>query len=99
MGSSILAALLAQTERIRGGLMVTCNTFRHPGVLAKMATTVDIISGGRVEVGIGAGWLAAEHEQYGIPLPPVGERLRRLTPAWRVMKLLWTRERATFGGS
>ena len=95
-GWTILAALLAQTERIRGGLMVTCNTFRHPGVLAKMATTVDIISGGRLELGIGAGWMAAEHEQYGIPLPPVGERLRRLDEACQVMKLLWTYPRATF---
>ena len=98
-GWTILAALLAQTERIRGGLMVTCNTFRHPGVLAKMATTVDIISGGRLELGIGAGWMAAEHEQYGIPLPPAGERLQRLDEACQVMKLLWTEPRATFEGT
>ena len=98
-GWTILAALLAQTSRIRGGLMVTCNTFRHPGVLAKMATTVDIISDGRLEVGLGAGWLEAEHDQYGIPLPPVGERLRRLDEACQMMRLLWTERRATFDGA
>ena len=89
-GWTILAALLAQTRRIRGGLMVTANTFRHPAVLAKMATTIDRISGGRLEVGLGAGWFEAEHAQYGLPLPPMGERLRRLEEACRVLKALWT---------
>ncbi len=97
-GWTALAALLALTKRIRGGLMVTSNTFRHPPVLAKMATTVDRISGGRLEVGIGAGWLDPEHEQYGIPLPPVGERMRRLEEACQIMRALWTERRATFVG-
>jgi F420-dependent oxidoreductase-like protein len=97
-GWTILAALLALSSRIRGGLMVTANTFRHPGVLAKMATTVDRISNGRLDVGLGAGWLEAEHEQYGIPLPPPGERLRMLDEACQVMLALWTQERATFEG-
>ncbi len=98
-GWTILAALLALSTRIRGGLMVTANTFRHPGVLAKMATTVDRISGGRVEVGLGAGWMVDEHEQYGIPLPPPGPRLQMLDEACQVMIALWTQERATFEGA
>jgi len=97
-GWTILAALLAQTRRIRGGLMVTANTFRHPGVLAKMATTVDRLSGGRLEMGLGAGWFEAEHAQYGLGLPPVGERLARLEEACRVLKALWTEPRATVEG-
>lgn len=97
-GWSILAALLALTRRIRGGLMVTANTFRHPAVLAKMATTVDRISGGRLEVGLGAGWFEAEHEQYGLPLPPMGERMRRLDEACQILKALWTARRATVEG-
>ncbi len=97
-GWTILAALLALSSRIRGGLMVTANTFRHPGVLAKMVTTIDRISNGRVEVGLGAGWLVDEHEQYGIPLPPPGERLRMLDEACQVMLALWTQQRATFEG-
>ena len=97
-GWTALAALLALTRRIRGGLMVTANTFRHPGVLAKMATTVDRISGGRLLMGLGAGWFEDEHEQYGLPLPPVGERLQRLEEACQVLKALWTEPRATFEG-
>lgn len=97
-GWTILAALLAQTERVRGGLMVTANTFRHPGVLAKMATTIDRLSGGRLEVGLGAGWMEAEHEQYGLELPPVGERLGRLDEACQIMKALWTEPRASVEG-
>ncbi len=93
-----LAALLAQTERIRGGLMVSSNTFRHPSLLAKMAATADVVSGGRLEVGIGAGWFEDEHAQYGIPLPPVGERIRRLDEACQIMKALWTEPRATVVG-
>ena len=98
-GWTALAALLALTTRIRGGLMVSSNTFRHPSVLAKMATTVDVISGGRLEVGIGAGWFEDEHEQYGIPLPPVGERIRRLDEACQILKALWTEPRATVEGA
>jgi F420-dependent oxidoreductase-like protein len=97
-GWTLLGALLAQTRRLRGGLMVTANTFRHPGVLAKIATTVDRISNGRVEVGLGAGWFAPEHEQYGLELPPVRERLHRLDEACAVLKALWTSPRATFDG-
>jgi len=98
-GWTLLTALLVQTTRIRGGLMVTANTFRHPALLAKIATTVDVVSGGRVEVGLGAGWFEAEHEQYGLPLPPLGERMRRLEEACRILRALWTEPRATVAGA
>jgi F420-dependent oxidoreductase-like protein len=97
-GWTVLTALLAESRRIRGGLMVTANTFRHPAVLAKMVTTLDVISEGRVEVGLGAGWFEDEHRQYGLPLPPLGERMRRLDEACQVLKALWTMPRATFDG-
>ena len=97
-GWTILTALLVEARRIRGGLMVTANTFRHPAVLAKIATTVDVVSGGRVEVGLGAGWHEDEHRQYGLPLPPLGERMKMLDEACSVLKALWTSPRATFEG-
>ena len=75
---SLLAGLAAVTERLRFGTMVSSNTFRHPGVLAKTVATIDQMSGGRLEIGLGAGWHEREHESYGVPLPPVGERFDRL---------------------
>ena len=98
-GWAILTALLVESRRIRGGLMVTANTFRHPAVLAKMATTVDVISGGRLDVGLGAGWFEEEHRQYGIALPPLKERMARLDEACQVLKALWTSPRASFDGA
>jgi F420-dependent oxidoreductase-like protein len=98
-GWTVLTALLVQSRRIRGGLMVTANTFREPALLAKIATTVDVVSGGRVEVGLGAGWFEEEHRQYGLSLPPLGERMRRLDEACRILKTLWTEPRATFEGT
>jgi F420-dependent oxidoreductase-like protein len=98
-GWTVLTALLVQSRRIRGGLMVTANTFRHPGVLAKIATTADVVSGGRVEVGLGAGWFEEEHRQYGLALPPLGERMKRLEETCRILEALWTEPRATFEGA
>src|SRR5262245_39732499 len=98
-GWTVLTALLVQSRRIRGGLMVSANTFRHPALLAKIATTVDVVSGGRVEVGLGAGWHEEEHRQYGLALPPIGERMRRLEEACRILEALWTQERATVEGA
>src|SRR5256885_15249913 len=83
-GWTLLAAFAAQTKRIRIGQMVTGNTYRHPAVLANMATTIDIISQGRLDFGIGAGWNELEHTAYGIPLYQPGERLRRLAEACEV---------------
>jgi F420-dependent oxidoreductase-like protein len=98
-GWTVLTALLTQSRRIRGGLMVGANTFRHPAVLAKIATTVDVVSRGRLELGLGAGWFEEEHRQYGLALPPVGERMRRLEEACRVVLALWTEPRATVEGT
>ena len=72
-GWTLLAAYAARTTRLRLGLMVTANTHRHPAVLAHMAATVDVISGGRLDLGIGAGWNEYEHRSMNIPLYPPGD--------------------------
>jgi F420-dependent oxidoreductase-like protein len=97
-GWTLLSALAARTERLRLGLMVTGNIYRHPAVLANMATTVDIISNGRLDFGIGAGWNELECTMYGIPLYKPGERIRRLGEACEVIKLLWTETVTNFDG-
>ncbi|HTK11627.1 MAG TPA: LLM class F420-dependent oxidoreductase [Ktedonobacteraceae bacterium] len=97
-GWTLLGALAARTERIRLGLMVTGNTYRHPAVLANIATTVDVISNGRLDFGIGAGWNQTEHDMYGMELYAPGERIKRLGEACEVIKLLWTETRANFDG-
>lgn len=97
-GWTVLAAFAAVTKRIRLGLMVTGNTYRHPTVLANIAATVDVISKGRLDFGIGAGWNEFEHTAYGIPLYKPGERLRRLDEACEVIKRMWTEKQATFEG-
>ncbi len=93
-----LAALASQTRRMRIGTIVAGNTYRHPAVVAKMAANVDIISGGRLICGMGAGWQENEHRAYGIEFYTVGERLARLEEACRVLKALWTEPKATFKG-
>jgi F420-dependent oxidoreductase-like protein len=95
---SSLSALAALVPRIRLGTIVLSNTFRHPAVLAKMAAQIDIISGGRLVLGLGTGWMASEHEAYGIPLPTMRERLERLDEACQVIRSLWTKRRSTFNG-
>src|SRR5215467_5497608 len=97
-GWTLLAAMTEATRQVRIGNMVTGNTYRHPGVLAKIATTVDHLSGGRLEFGLGAGWAEVEHTMPGLEFPGVGERLRRLGEACQVVKKLWTEERADFEG-
>jgi len=83
---------------MRVGTIVLGNTYRHPAVVAKMAAQVDIISGGRLILGLGAGWQENEHAAYGIPFYTVGERLARLDEACRVIKALWTQSKATLDG-
>jgi len=97
-GWTALAALAMATKNVRLGVMVTGNTYRHPAVLAKMATTIDIISGGRLILGIGAGWFELEHREFGMPFPQVAERLARLDESLEVIKRLWTEGRASFTG-
>ncbi len=97
-GWSILAAMAAVTQRLRLGVMVTGNTYRHPAVLANMAATVDVISDGRLELGLGAGWHEEEHEAYGIDLPPLRERFDRFDEALEVVHLLLTQPVANFSG-
>jgi F420-dependent oxidoreductase-like protein len=97
-GWTLLSALAARTERLRIGLMVTGNIYRHPAVLAKIGATVDAISHGRLDFGIGAGWNETECNMYGIPLYAPGERIRRLGEACEVVKRLWTETVANFDG-
>jgi F420-dependent oxidoreductase-like protein len=93
-----LSALAAQVPRLRVGTIVLGNTYRHPAVVAKMAATLDVITGGRLIVGLGAAWQENEHEAYGMPFYTVAERLARLDEACEVMKRLWTQERTSFEG-
>src|SRR6266542_3864156 len=86
------------TKRVRIGTLVTGNSHRHPGILAKMAVTVDHLSGGRLDVGLGAGGDELVHAMLGIALGPVPERLDRFEEACQVLELLWTEPRATFAG-
>ena len=97
-GWTSLAALAEATERIRIGVMVSSVSFRHPALLAKIAATLDVISDGRLEFGIGAGYLEAEYRMYGIPFPAAGVRLGQLDEALQVCRLLWTEERSNFSG-
>lgn len=85
-----LAALAQATSRVRLGILVTGNTYRHPAVLAKQATTLDHISDGRLEFGIGAAWHTYEHEAFGIPFWSARERAERMEEAVRLIKMLWT---------
>jgi F420-dependent oxidoreductase-like protein len=93
-----LAALGAITERIRLGSMVSPVTFRHPALLAKAVTTADHVSGGRVELGIGAGWNVREHEAYGFRFPELPERLERLEEQLELIVRQWTEDDLTFEG-
>lgn len=97
-GWTTLAAFAAATRRLRLGLMVTGNTYRHPAVLTKIAITTDIISGGRLDFGIGAGWNEYEHNSMGLELYQPGERIRRLDEACQIYKSLCTEDLTTFEG-
>ena len=97
-GWTALAALAAATRRIRLGVLVTANVHRHPAVLANMCATVDVVSGGRLEIGLGAGWNAQECDAYGLPLFGVRERLERMDEAAQVLRLLLTQETSSYDG-
>jgi F420-dependent oxidoreductase-like protein len=93
-----LAGLAAITTRLRLGALVSPATFRHPSVLAKTVTAVDHISGGRVELGVGAGWNEREHEAYGFEFPPLGERMGLLEEQLGVMRGSWAQGPFSFAG-
>ncbi|MEC7923772.1 MAG: LLM class flavin-dependent oxidoreductase [Actinomycetota bacterium] len=97
-GWMVLASLLHETKRIRGGVLVTGVHFRHPSVLAHMAATLDWSSGGRLELGLGAGWTQEECDMFGIPLGTVGERLSRFEESVEVIVRLLSGETVTFNG-
>jgi alkanesulfonate monooxygenase SsuD/methylene tetrahydromethanopterin reductase-like flavin-dependent oxidoreductase (luciferase family) len=95
---TLLAAMAQATQHVRIGSIVTGNVYRHPGVLAKMAVTVDHLSAGRLDMGIGAGGDDYADPMLGLEPRPVRERIERLDEACQVLKLLWTEETATFSG-
>ena len=95
---SLVTALGALVDRVRIGSLVFGNTYRHPAVLANIAATVDHVSGGRFTLGVGAGWQVNEHEQYGIELPPVKQRLDRFVEALRVLHGLLRQPTTTIDG-
>jgi F420-dependent oxidoreductase-like protein len=97
-GLTLLSAMAAHTQRLRCGIIVTGVTYRNPAILAKMATTIDHVSGGRMELGLGAAWYEEEHAQYGVPFPPIGVRMDMLDETCRIVRALWTQQRATFEG-
>lgn len=87
-----LSALSGITSRVRLGTLVTCASYRHPALVAKMGATLDVVSSGRFILGIGAGWYAEEYAAYGYPFPAPGERVQRLRDAVRVIRAMWTEE-------
>jgi F420-dependent oxidoreductase-like protein len=97
-GNTILAALAARTRRVNLGLMVGGVTYRNPALLAKVTTTLDVISGGRAILGIGAAWFEGEHRAYGFDFPPLRERFERLEEALRICRAMFTKERPSFEG-
>lgn len=97
-GWTLLAALAACTKRARIGVLVSSNTFRHPALLAKEAATVDHISNGRLDLGIGAGWYAPEHEMYGLDFPPPAERVARFRECVEIVDALLRNEVTTYAG-
>jgi len=97
-GWTALAALAQATSRAKLGILVTGNFYRQPAVLAKQATTVDHVSGGRLIFGIGAGWHEYESQAYGLNMPPVKERMDRLEEGVHLVKALWTEDHPSFSG-
>ena len=95
---TLLAGMAVATSRTRIGCMVTGNTYRHPAVLAKAAVTVDHLSGGRLEFGLGAGWAENEHAMLGLPFGTREDRANWLEEACQVIRSLWTEQRTSFDG-
>src|SRR5215217_1930460 len=98
-GNVALASLAARTRRVSLGLLVGGVTYRNPALLAKLTTTIDVISGGRAILGLGAAWFQAEHRAYGVRFPPLKERFEHLEDALRIARAMFTQERATVEGT
>lgn len=96
---TLMSAFAASTDRIRLGQMCTCMSYRNPAYLAKVAATVDIVSGGRTEMGIGGGWYEHEWRAYGYGFPSAGDRLRRLDEGVQIMRQAWATGSATLDGT
>src|SRR5499426_3993299 len=97
-GYAGLSWLAGVTKRVKLGTMVTGVTYRHPGVLVKTVTTLDVLSGGRAYLGIGAAWFEREHLGLGVPFPPLAERFERLEEALRIAKQMWSGKVGPFEG-
>ncbi len=97
-GYTALAFAAARTSKIKLGTMVTGVTYRHPGVLVKIATTLDVLSGGRAYFGIGAAWFEREHAGLAVPFPPLRERFERLEEALRIARQMWSDDNGPFDG-
>ncbi len=93
-----LSALARDTRRLRLGTSVLCHSYRSPSLLAKMGATLDVISGGRLDLGLGAGWFEREYRAYGIPFPRIGERIAQLAEGVEVIRRMWTDPCPTFEG-
>ncbi|HET8618777.1 MAG TPA: TIGR03560 family F420-dependent LLM class oxidoreductase [Acidimicrobiales bacterium] len=93
-----LAAISQRTSRVRLGQMVGCASYRNPALLAKVAATVDVISGGRLDWGIGAGWYRQEYEAYGYPFPPARDRIAMLGETVEIVRSLWTEPETSYQG-
>ena len=97
-GYTALAYVAALTERLRLRLLVTGITYRHPGILAKTMTTVDVLSGGRAELGLGAAWYEREHKGLGVPFPPIAERFERLEETIQICLQMWSDNNGAYNG-
>lgn len=97
-GYTTLGYLAGQTERVRLGLLVTGTTYRHPGLLAKIVTTLDVLSGGRAQLGIGAAWYDREHAGLGVPFPATGERFERLEETLQIVRQMWSDDDGAYAG-
>lgn len=95
---TLMASLAAVTETVRLGQMCTCNTYRPPSYLAKVAASIDVISGGRLEMGIGAGWYEHEHDGYGYPFLEPAQRIGMLREGVEIMKAMWTEDVVDYDG-
>jgi len=97
-GYSVLNFVAAKTERLQLGLLVTGVTYRHPGLLAKTVTTLDVLSGGRAILGLGAAWYEREHRALGVPYPPVAERFERLEETIPICQQMWSDDDGPYHG-